>query len=327
MKLDFIPIDYDYFDFEGKNYVKIIGRDNKNKRICIIDSCPVYLWAILKSGIKKSKIDKIIGKIKKIKLDVKGRQTCVEKVELHNKSFMGEEVQALKIYATNYKDLHDIAHKLGIPEITNRRGYDLGYITHYIIEKKLNPLQWYEVSGEVLNNSQDFGGIDMALDVDICLKLEKSKEIKQKNFTPSVLAYDIETDSLKIGEGEILMVSLVGKNFKKVITWKKTSKSKPNYVEYVEDEAELLEKFVEHVREFSPDFLVGYHSDGFDLPYIKARADYHKVYLALGLDDKQPRFTRGVVLLPGIPPIQCLSRTGVVLISNLSPVSISAFVK
>ena len=158
MKTTFIPIDYDYFDFQGKNHVKVVGRDNKGKRVCVIDSCDVYLWAILKSGVKDKKIDKLIEKIQKIQLNVKGRQTKVERVELHNKNFMGEEVKALKIFATNYKDLHDIANKLDLPEIEKRRGYDLGYTTHYIIEKKLNPLCWYEISGEMLNNSQDFGG-------------------------------------------------------------------------------------------------------------------------------------------------------------------------
>ena len=60
MKLDFIPLDYDYFDFEGRNYARIIGRDSKGKRICVIDSCPVYLWAILKDGLKHEKINKLI---------------------------------------------------------------------------------------------------------------------------------------------------------------------------------------------------------------------------------------------------------------------------
>jgi DNA polymerase elongation subunit (family B) len=296
MKTKFIPIDYDYFDFEGKNYAKIIGRDDNGKRVCIIDTCKVYVWAILKEKIKQKKIDSLIKKISKIKLDSKGRKTKVEKIEVHDKDFMGRKVKALKVFATNYKDLHEIASELGFSEIEKRRGYDLGYVTHYIIEKKLNPLRWYEITGNLLNNSQNYGGIDMGIDSDLCLELTASKEIKDESFEPRTLAYDIETDGLKIGGGEILMISLVGKNFKKVITWKKTSKRKPDYVEYVEDEVELLEKFVYHVRKFSPDFLVGYHSDGFDLPYIKARADYHKVYLALGLDDKQPRFTRGVVL-------------------------------
>ncbi len=46
MKIDFIPIDYDYFDFEGKNYAKIVGSGKKGERICVIDSCDVYFWAI-----------------------------------------------------------------------------------------------------------------------------------------------------------------------------------------------------------------------------------------------------------------------------------------
>ena len=109
IQTDFIPIDYDYFDLEGKNYARIIGRDSKGKRICIIDSCPVYFWAILKDNLKPLKIKKLIEKIGKIKLDLKGRQTKVEKVELHDKNFLGKKVKALKIFATNYKDLHDIA--------------------------------------------------------------------------------------------------------------------------------------------------------------------------------------------------------------------------
>ena len=307
MKTDFIPIDYDYFDFQGKNYAKVIGRNSKGKRICIIDSCPVYLWAILKNNVKQNKINKIIKKIKKIKLDLKGRQTKVEAIEIHEKNYLGKKVRALKIFATNYKDLHSITDKLGMSEIEKRRGYDLGFITHYIIEKKINPLCWYEISGELLNNSEEFGGVDMGLDVDFCIKLKTCKKIKDapkgvpskkegKNFSPKTLAYDIETDDLKIGGGEILMVSLVSDNFKKVITWKKSIHSKPNFVEYVKDESELLEKFVEYVRKISPDFLVGYFSDGFDLPYLKKRAEKNKVKLPLGLDESQPRFTRGVSL-------------------------------
>ncbi|MEA3329705.1 MAG: DNA polymerase domain-containing protein [Nanoarchaeota archaeon] len=292
METEFIPIDYDYFDFEGRNYIKIIGRDNFGKRVCVIDSCDVFLWAILKDNLQDKKIKSLIKKIEKIKLDIKGRKTRVEKVEIHDRNFLDKPVKALKIFGTNYKDLHNIADELGMEEIDKRRGYDLGYVTHYIMEKNLSPLKWYNVKGEMLNNSQEFGGIDMSLDVDFCIHLKSFKEINRK-FKPKVLAYDIECDELKIGAGEILMVSLVGNNrTKKVITWKKTSK-KLSYVDYVEDEAELLEKFCAEVRKISPDFLVGYHSDGFDLPYFKARAEKFNVKLNLGLDDSQPRFSRG----------------------------------
>jgi len=293
MKIDFIPIDYSYFDFEGKNYAMVFGRDSNNKRICVIDDCSVYLWAILKKQTSDSKIQKLIEKIEKIEIEKAGRKTKVEKIEIHHKKFLEKEVKALKIFATNYKDLQDITNKLGMPEIEKRRGHDLGFITHYIIEKKLNPLTWYEISGEMLHQSQEFGGIDNNLNVDFVIKVDSFKKLKEKIFKPKTLAYDIETDDIKIGQGEILMISLVSEKFKKVITWKK-SNTKKDYVEFVKDEKELLKKFCEYVKKVSPDFLVGYFSDGFDMPFIKARADKFKIRLPLGLDKSQPKVSRGI---------------------------------
>ncbi|MDP3987235.1 MAG: DNA-directed DNA polymerase [Nanoarchaeota archaeon] len=294
MKTEFIPLDYDSFDFEGRNYVRVIGRDRKGKRICVIDLCQAYLWVIIKDSVKKERIKKISEKIEEIRLDLKGRETRVEKVELHKKNFLGKEKNALKVFATNYKDLQDIAGEITFSEVESRRGYDINFITHYIIEKNMLPLQWHEVSGEIAG--AEFQGIEN-LDVDFCIKLESSKVLppdrKGQTFKPRVLTYDIETDDLAIGGGEILMISLVSDDFERVITWKKDSK-KLGYVEYVKDEAELLERFVESVKEISPDFLVGYFSDGFDLPYLKARAEHHNVRLSLGLDDSKPKFSRGV---------------------------------
>ena len=176
-------------------------------------------------------------------------------VELHDKKFLEKEVQALKIFATNYKDLHDIATQLDFPEVAKRRGYDLGLTTHYIIEKKFEPLKWYEIEGEVIDNSEKLGGIGMHMEVDTTILLSELKFTKNDEFEPRVLAYDIETDELQIGEGEIVMLSLASKNYKKVITWKK-GKTKQDFVEYVGDEAEMLERFVECVKEFSGIILV-----------------------------------------------------------------------
>lgn len=292
--INFIPIDYDYFDYQGRNYAKMVGRDDNGKSVCLIDSCDVYFWAIVNEGVSEKKIDNVCKKIEKIVVSNKVRQSKVLKTEVHNKNFLGKEYRAIKIFITNAKDAHDIADEIGFKEIFKRREYDIGYITRYIIERKLKPLNWYEISGEVLNNSMEFGGIDSSIDVDLCLKVNKIEEIEEKQFKPKVLAFDIETSEFEIGGGEILMVSLVGENFKKVITWKQDSKLK--YVEKVEDEEELIEKFVEYVKEYNPDVLTGYFSDGFDLPYLRARADKLRVKLGLGLDNSPPKFRRGAIM-------------------------------
>ena len=339
--IKFIPIDYDYFDFEGRNYAKIVGRDDRGKRVCLIDSCDVYFWAIVNQGVSEKKIDQIRGKIEKIVVDGKVRQSRVLKTEVLDKIFLGKKYRAIKIFITNAKDAHDIADEIGFKEIFKRREYDLGYITKYILERKLKPLRWYSVSGEVLNNSMEFGGIDSSIDVDVCLKVDSIKELESNPISstrptrktdsdiqpshpplkkqsqssspslkdgirckPKVLAFDIETSEFGIGEGEILMVSLVGEGFKKVITWKgtagKSSKDDSGpilkYVEKVADEEELIERFVESVKEYGPDVLTGYFSDGFDLPYLRARAEKLRIKLGLGLDNSQPKFRRGAVM-------------------------------
>lgn len=252
MELNFIPIDYDYFDWQGRNYVRIIGRDDKDKRICLIDNFSPYLWAVLREGTSEKKIKEIQQRAEKIKIESPGRTTKVEKTEVHKKNFLGKQVKALKIFITNYKDAHPVADKLNFPEIEARREYDLSLITKYIIEEKIIPLSWHKITGEILRR-EDFGGLSESLDVSSCIKVEKIEKIEkeEKKFEPKILAYDIESDEFEIGKGEILMISLVSKNFKKVLTWKKAPKAQ-DFVEFCKDEADMLEKFVEHVRHQIP---------------------------------------------------------------------------
>ena len=293
--INFIPIDYDYFDYQGKNYVKIFGRTSEGKKACIIDSCPVYLWAILKPNIPERAIKKIQKLMENIKVEKSGRVSKILKTEIHNKNFLGKPVKAIKIFINNYKDAPEIVEQLGFKEIEKRREYDLGFITKYILEKKLKPLCWYEIKGELLNNSDEFGGIDSAIDIDICIKTENIQLLKtQPKFSPKILAYDIETDEFEIGKGHILMISLVGENFKKVLTWKKQSEK--DYVETFKDEGDMLEAFVKYIKQYNPDILTGYFSDGFDLPYLRARAEKNKIKLNIGIDNSQPAFSRGRVL-------------------------------
>lgn len=295
-KIKFIPIDYDYFDYNSENYVKLVGRDDGGKKICVIDSCDVYFWAILKEGVSERRIKEIQGKIEKIKVRKSGRESRVLKTSVENKKFLGKDVKAIKIYVSNYKDAHAIADEIGFKEVDKRREYDLGFITKYILESGVKPLCWYEVSGEVLNNSLEFGNIDASLDVDVCIKVNDIKEIEGENFRPKILAFDIETDEFEIGKGQVLMISLVGENVRKVLTWKGRSADSQKFVEKFKDETEMLEAFVKYVKEYDPDILVGYFSDGFDLPYLRARAEANHLKLNLGIDNSQPAFSRGRLL-------------------------------
>jgi DNA polymerase I/DNA polymerase-2 len=283
MKFDFVPVDYDYFDYGGRNYVRLIGRNGKGEKICLVDSYEPNFYLILKDGVDAKKICK---KISKISVEKGSRVTKVERTEVLDKKYLGKSVKAVRVFVTNHKDAHDVASEIGdMDGIEKRREYDVPIITKYIKESGVEPLKWYVVEADV----EDEWVMD---DID-CFRVKKiSKISEQKKFVPKILAYDIETDEREIGKGEILCVSLVGDGIRKVLTWKKC-KGAGDYVEFFDDEADMLEKFVEYVNEYSPDVLTGYFSDGFDLPYLKARADVNKVNLSLGVTGRPPSFTRG----------------------------------
>jgi DNA polymerase elongation subunit (family B) len=312
----FTPVDYDTFDYNGRNYVKIYGRNENKDKICIIDTCPIFMWAILTDNATNEQIKKLKKKISEIYIQTKDRTTKIEKIELHNKKFLGKDVKALKIFATNYKDLKDIASKLDDDIIYKRRGHDLGFITHYIIEKDIAPLNTYKIQTKEINE-EDYDEIATTLEVKKTLKLSSSAQMlkcSNADFDPKVLAFDIETDALTPERGEMVMVSLVANDYKKVITWKKDNDATiPEYVDIYENEKEMIEAFVKEVKKYSPDFLIGYNTDGFDLPFIKKRAQIIKAKCDLSLDRSNIR------ILKGIPPIGKLS--------GLSHIDLYKFVK
>jgi len=303
-EINFIPLDYDYFDFESRNYVKIFGRDSEGKRVCIIDNFKPYFWVIFDKDIDEDKLEKIQKQIEKIQIKSDLRTSKVEKTTIEKKEFLGKPVKAIKVSVTNYKDCHAVADEIDYPEVIARREYDIPLITKYIIDNNFQPLVWKRISGEILNNSEEFGGVDSVLEVDLCLKAQRISNLEknESDFKPNIMAFDIETDDFEIGKGEILMISIYSKDIKKVLTWKKCS-HKIDYLEGYKTEADMLEGFVKHIKAASPDILVGYFSDGFDMPYLKARAEKNKVDLNLGVDNTKPFFTRGRVTSASIAGI------------------------
>lgn len=291
MKITFTPVDYNAFDFEAKNYMKIVGRLENGKRVCIVDTCDSYFWVILEEGLSKKDILVLQEKISELSVVKSGRKSEVINITPEKKKFLEKEVDALKVYVTNYKDASDIAHLIDFKGVAHVRGYDLGFVTHYIIERALKPLETYEIEGEKITGTS-FEQVSLDMEVDFCLEVQKIKQLQNvEPFQPKVLAFDIECDAFEIGRGSITMISLYGAGFEKVLTWKEESKKK--YVEHFDDEALMLEAFVRYVKEYDPDVITGYFSDGFDLPYIRARADKLKVNLSLGLDGSKPTFSRG----------------------------------
>ena len=291
MDFQFIPIDYSYFDFNGRNYVKIFGKSASGKRICLVDDYSPNFWLILKEGVSEKEIETLISHIESIEVGKADRKSKIEKIEIKEKNYLGKRVNAINVFVTNHKDLHDVATEIGESEIIeSRREYDINILSKYIIHSGFEPLKWYNVNADLISGDE-YGALASNLNVDLCLHLNTFKETEDKPFHPKVFAYDIETDDI-LGKGKILMISVYGTDYQRVFTLKKT-KNQPSYVQKYDNEAEMIEGFVDAIKKETPDAICGYFSDGFDLPYLKERAKELKIPLNLGLDDSEPTFSKG----------------------------------
>lgn len=274
MNWQFIPLDYDSIVIGNQEYVRIFGKTSDKKNICVIDKFNNYFYVLSEDIIK-------------IKEILKGK---VEKLEEKEKNLLGEKIKAIKIELKNSENISLIVEELKDKKIPVLES-DVNYISKYIIEKRVKPMEFYEVEGQLLSDN-DLEGLPSEINCDYVVLAKKIFESKPFEYTPSVIAFDIEADNLDPEKGKILMLSIVSGVFRKVLTWKKIP-SKIKEAEYVKDEKELIERFIEIIKERNPDFITGYFTDGFDFPYLRTRAEKNKIKFTLGLDNSNLIFSRG----------------------------------
>jgi len=279
MEFLFTPIYFDSKEIDEKTVIRIFGRDKNGKKICVLDYFEPHFYVITENPEKISKeIEKKFPEAK---------------IKIENKNFLGHPVKSVKIQSSNREKNKEIIDHLSKYHDVKIKEHDINVITQYIISKKMRPCFTYKIKGEILDKSQEFRGMDSSIDVSQVIKLESLEKIEgEKLFTPKAIAYDIETDNFEIGKGKITMISLVGDGIKKVLTWQKIS-SPPSYVETLSSEEEMIEPFITEIKKLSPDILVGYYSDSFDLPYLRERARNLKIKFDIGLDNSEPKFSKG----------------------------------
>lgn len=277
VEINFYPID---IDFNKEGLIRIFGTTMSGEKICVYDdSLKPYFWVF-----NDKNIEKIKKKIDNLKIN--DEDSIILNTSIHDKNYLNKEVKAIKVEVNNIKAIKSISNeikKLGL-EV---REDDINFGKRYLIDKEIIPLTLSEVNGELIKDPR-YG---------VCIKGEVKQHSQNFYDELKILVIDIEVyGSLggieKVKKDPILMIGLRGKNIKKVITWKKFKA--PSYVEFVDSEAEMIERFKEIIKEDKPDCIVGYFSDGFDFPYIKARADKYNINLDIGLDGSLISFRRGL---------------------------------
>ncbi|MBN1644749.1 hypothetical protein JW851_01745, partial [Candidatus Woesearchaeota archaeon] len=300
MEFQFFPLDITYKIEEDKPVIYLFGKTLDNQRICVVDdSFRPYFWVVPKKGAD------LKMRIKPLFVERNNERYDVLSVEEVKKKFNEKEVLALKVSVNFPKGVPAIKEILNDwDDIESVNEYDILFTRRYLVDKKITPLTTVKVIGEPFAKKLKIPAI----------KLESIEQLNDDAVKePKVIAFDIETYNQpgKVpdqNKDPIIMLALYGKDFKKVITWKKF-RTDEDYVEFVSSEADLLERFKELIDEHKPDFVAGYFSDGFDLPFIAARAKKYKIKLDIALDYSELKISgRNIVTaeIRGIPHIDIL---------------------
>ncbi len=283
-KLQFYPIDVTYKIVESKPVIELWSRLKTGERAVIIDrNFEPYFYVFVQKGedlnVLKQDLLRLKFDVKDSKGNITGRAE-ITKVEASQKLLLSKKINALKITVNEPSAVHvlreEVMRKQGVEQAIEA---DIPYARRYIIDKKIIPLCLCEAECSEIAYKAKVPALE-AIDV---------RQVSEETMTePRILAFDIETYN-PLGKGvvpeehPILMIALAGNNFHKVVTWKRF-RTELDYVEIVDSEADMIERFKQLLEFYKPEIITGYFSDGFDFPYLKARAKKYKIDLDLGLD-------------------------------------------
>jgi DNA polymerase I len=203
----------------------------------------------------------------RIALESDDRVLKVEEVEKldHRKN-----VDVLKVYPVDQAAHNDLRKELR--QVGKTREEDIPIVYRFLIDNDYYPLRFY----------------DFKIKDDKIVSMEESGNQGKPNL--KLAAFDIETwnkDGLPKPEKDPIII----------IGYKDDSDEKTFY--YTPEkgsEKDIMENFVEEIREKGIETIVGYNSGGFDFPYMIERAKRLRVDFNLGVD-KTPIHTinRGII--------------------------------
>jgi DNA polymerase I len=269
-------LDVDYAEEEAQPCVRLFIKDGSETAMAIDPSFEQYLYVVASDTDKTAKL------ISKLELTEYGQTVKPGSVKVVRRTFLGREVEAIKVSFHHPKDMPLLRHAIrDFPGVKEVYEFDIPSARRYLIDRGLTPMAGVEVTGGV----EEREGLKIVL-IDASPNTVSVPEPKL-----NVMSFDIEvynpTGSPRPDKDPILMVSLAdNRGFRKVVTWKDLG-AELDYVDVVSSEREMLERFVELVKERDVDILLGYNTDFFDFPYIRERAKQLKLKLNLGRDGSE----------------------------------------
>ncbi|WP_405270745.1 DNA polymerase domain-containing protein [Methanobrevibacter sp.] len=282
MQRNVVILDIDYVTKDEKPVIRLFSKDRDKNVVLIDDTFEPYLYVLS---------DDLDDCIKEIQDNIE--DVLIEKVL--KKDFQ-IETEFLKV---TFKHPQELAKKRDslrdLESVIQIREFDIPFYRRYLMDRDVIPMTEVTAIGEELDSFLDLDSSKHDVEIIKLTESLKRTENYPQNFR--ILSFDLEVrnphgmpDS---EEDEIIMIG-VASNFgiNQVISTKTNSPDRKDFVKQVASEKEMIEEFVNIIKDNNVDIIVGYNSDNFDFPYLKDRAKIFGIDLDIGMDESDVRFIR-----------------------------------
>ncbi len=257
-------LDCDYKTKNGKSIIQLYVRTEKGIEKFEDQAFQPYFYVILDSEKSAKNLQNFTfeGGFKALKVEKAERKNAEHAFKL-----LFESTEQVVQARDQVRDVEGVLEK---------REFDIPFAKRYLIDKQLEPCNGVRMD---VNGSQ-IQQID---------KAEISTKLK-------MAAFDLETRSRhgifsNPEQDEILLIAY--SNEKEDIVWSCNPSMKGiAHVKIVQNEKEMLEKFVEKLKKDDLDVVITYNGDRFDFPYVKTRCKKYKISFDINADGSEPGLQR-----------------------------------
>ncbi len=266
--VEFLLTDIDYDVLEGDLYVILYGRDSRGRRVVVLDKNYVPYFYVLPENLDKAKgeIEELMNRhgLKIRGLEVETRNLFgVEKEFIKVNCFLPQDTQKVRDLIKNLE-----RKRGGSGSVIDEYEYQIGFYRNYLVDRGFSCLDWLSVDGKEKR---------LPFNCDYAIEATHIEKMDEKNFNLRCLSFDTEVLEEERGERKLVMISIYGEDLRKVLTYKKGDF--PDFVEVLNDERDILKRFIEVVKKYDPDIISGFNSDLFDFVVLRERAQKLKVKL------------------------------------------------
>ena len=247
------------------------GIDNTEKRVLIIDrNFQPYFYVV---PDEQTKPDAILKQIQQ----KKNEYPAITKTETTDKKYFGKPVKAIKVYCQTPDVMQTYAKSIekidGVKECLE---HDMRYAMRYLIDNNVLPCGWHEIEAEETKNTAN-AQVDKVYEAK-----SPPKHIPDPKLPPlRILGFSIVCYSpkgtAKPDKNPVVIISVVTNNG-----------DVQQFIAEDSDDKPVIQSFVDYVRRFNPDIIVGYDSNNHDWPYLAARARKLGIKLFADRTDTEP---------------------------------------